>query len=88
MALRSGIPSLVIPFAYDQPDNAERLCGLGVARTLKRGRVSAGSLVSNLKQILDNHRMQETARLLAGRITPDADLDRTIRALENVVRPA
>ena len=88
MALRSGIPSLVIPFAYDQPDNAERLRGLGVARTLKRSRVSAGSLMSNLKQILDSHRMREAARQLADRITPDADLDRTIRALENVVQPA
>lgn len=88
MALRSGVPSLVIPFAYDQPDNAERLRRLGVARTLKRSRVSVASLVSNLKRILDDRRMQENARHLASRITPDEDLARTVRALENVVRPA
>lgn len=88
MALRSGVPSLVIPFAYDQPDNAERLRKLGVARMLKRNRISAGSLVSRLKQILDNQQMGEAARQLAKRITPDDDLDLTVRALENMVQPA
>ena len=33
-ALRSGRPQLVVPFAHDQPDNALRVEGLGVARVL------------------------------------------------------
>ena len=86
MALRCGVPSLVIPFAYDQPDNAERLRKLGVARALKRSRISAGGLASKLVQILDNRQMREEARQLAERITPDDDLNRTVCALESVVQ--
>jgi rhamnosyltransferase subunit B len=33
-ALRAGRPMLVVPHAYDQPDNASRAVKLGVARTL------------------------------------------------------
>jgi rhamnosyltransferase subunit B len=33
-ALRAGIPQLVVPFAHDQPDNAQRLSELGLARVL------------------------------------------------------
>jgi len=34
-ALRAGKPMLVVPHAYDQPDNASRVTRLGVARTLR-----------------------------------------------------
>jgi rhamnosyltransferase subunit B len=33
-ALRAGRPTLVVPHAHDQPDNAARVAKLGVARTL------------------------------------------------------
>jgi UDP:flavonoid glycosyltransferase YjiC (YdhE family) len=33
-ALRAGKPQLITPFAGDQPDNAMRMCRLGVARQL------------------------------------------------------
>ena len=36
-ALRAGRPMLVVPFGQDQPDNARRVVGLGVARTVGRG---------------------------------------------------
>ncbi len=84
MALRSGIPSLVIPFAYDQPDNAERLRRLGVALTMPRKGVSAESLAGRLSRIMDDAPMQERARVLAGQITPEKDMSRTITALEEV----
>ena len=32
--LRAGKPQLITPFAGDQPDNAMRMCRLGVARQL------------------------------------------------------
>src|SRR5262249_55003590 len=34
LAMRSGRPALVVPFAHDQPDNAARVARLGIARTL------------------------------------------------------
>ena len=32
--LAAGLPQLIMPMAYDQPDNANRLESLGVARTI------------------------------------------------------
>lgn len=40
-ALRSGRPMLVVPFSHDQPDNAERVTKLGVARMIPRSAYTA-----------------------------------------------
>ena len=34
LAMRSGRPMLVVPHAHDQPENAQRLARLGIARSL------------------------------------------------------
>jgi len=82
MALRSGVPSLVIPFTFDQPDNAERLRRLSVGLTMTRKSVTVESLASGLRQILDDETMAARARELARRIDPGSELSRTIDALE------
>jgi hypothetical protein len=33
-ALRAGRPTLVMPYSYDQPDNAARVARLGTSRTI------------------------------------------------------
>ena len=42
LAMRAGRPMLVVPFAHDQPDNAERLARLGVARRHPRAPIHRG----------------------------------------------
>jgi UDP:flavonoid glycosyltransferase YjiC (YdhE family) len=44
-AMRAGRPMLVVPFSHDNPDNAERLARLGVARTVPRAACSPGRRV-------------------------------------------
>ena len=88
MALRCGVPSLVIPFAYDQPDNAARLRRLGVALTMPRNGISSELLASRLGRILDREQMREEALRLATRITPEEDMEQTIAALEAVALSA
>lgn len=53
-ALRAGKPMLVVPFAFDQPDNAYRVSRLGVARTIYRHRYSAHRAATELKTLLSN----------------------------------
>ncbi len=43
LAMRSGCPMLVVPSAWDQPDNAERVARLGTARTLPRHRYTGAA---------------------------------------------
>ncbi len=42
LAVRSGRPMLVMPCAWDQPDNAERVARLGISRTIRRHRYTPG----------------------------------------------
>jgi UDP:flavonoid glycosyltransferase YjiC (YdhE family) len=51
-ALVAGRPMLVVPFAFDQPDNAARLQRLGVARVIPRKRYTAREVYSELGQLL------------------------------------
>jgi len=85
--LRAGVPSLVIPFGYDQPDNGERLRKLGIARVLSRYRVSQANLTAGLREILDNPEMSARARELSRQIRPEAELSASMNAIERLVRP-
>ena len=51
-ALRAGVPMCVVPFSHDQPDNARRCVGLGVARTVPRGAYRAGRVRAELERLL------------------------------------
>jgi rhamnosyltransferase subunit B len=51
-ALRAGHPMLVVPHAYDQPDNASRVVNLGVARTLFPRHYVATRVVTELQALL------------------------------------
>lgn len=69
-ALRAGVPQLVIPFAHDQYDNANRVRRLGCGRVLRRGRLSARTLGSEIKALLGNAEFRRAAleerRLIRG----------------------
>jgi rhamnosyltransferase subunit B len=54
LALRSGRPMLVMPCAWDQPDNAERAVRLGVARTIAPHHFSAARAAAELRRLLDD----------------------------------
>jgi rhamnosyltransferase subunit B len=83
-ALRAGIPSLVIPFGYDQPDNGERLRRLGVARVLSRKRISPDTLLHHLRQLMADIPMATRAREFPGKIHPAQELEKSIAAIEQL----
>lgn len=84
MALRHGIPSVVVPFGYDQPDNAQRLRRLGVARVIQRSAVSATRLTAALREIWQRPGPKERAAELARKIQPERELAATLDALEKL----
>ena len=51
-ALRAGIGQLILPFGFDQLDNAKRVAHLGVGTWLPRAHRSAGALVEALRAVL------------------------------------
>ncbi len=53
-ALRSGHPTLIMPYSHDQPDNAARVERLGTSRTISRKQYCSSRVVKQLRQLLDN----------------------------------
>ena len=60
-ALRAGRPMLVVPFGQDQPDNARRVVGLGVARTIPRGGYRIDRVIRELSALLSDPGYAERA---------------------------
>jgi len=69
-ALRAGAPQLVMPYAFDQPDNAARMARLGVGLSIKRQRYTARHAAKLLNRLLDtsgyNTRARDTGRQVGG----------------------
>ncbi len=66
--LRAGVPTLIVPFAFDQPDNAAHAARLGVSRTLPRAKYRAARVARELDILLTKAdyttRAREIGRLL------------------------
>lgn len=81
-ALRAGIPQLVVPFGFDQPDNAARLVRLGVARSIPRSRYRADTAARLLEEVLASPRYAERARELSRRIEAEQGVQGACDAIE------
>jgi UDP:flavonoid glycosyltransferase YjiC (YdhE family) len=51
-ALLAGVPTLIVPFAFDQSDNAEHARKLGTSRVLYRKNYFAPRVASELDEVL------------------------------------
>jgi UDP:flavonoid glycosyltransferase YjiC (YdhE family) len=60
--MRAGKPSLAVPFAHDQPDNAARAARLGIARVVPRSRYMVHAVEAALGETLEDSAMQRRAR--------------------------
>lgn len=83
-ALKAAIPSVVIPYAFDQPDNAARLRRLGVAEVLPRSAICARNLAEKLGKLLKNPGSTVAASRLASLIRPQEALDRALDKMESL----
>jgi len=83
-AMAAGVPQLLTPFAHDQPDNAARLCALGVARTIPAPRFRAERAIGLLTQLLESPQVAAACRTVAKRF-PDANaMERTCAIIEEI----
>jgi rhamnosyltransferase subunit B len=87
-ALRSGRPMLVVPFAHDQPDNALRAKGLGVARLVYPWRYSARRVAGHLRVLLEEPGYRARAGEVAKQVRSEDGVDAACAAIEELlVRP-
>lgn len=64
-ALASGKPMIVVPFAFDQPDNAIRVERLGVARMIYPQQYTTARVREALQELLSNQDVAERAEVVA-----------------------
>ncbi len=64
-ALRAGRPQLILPIAFDQPDNAQRATALGLARVIPFAKATARRLAAELEWLLRNSSYTGKARTTA-----------------------
>jgi UDP:flavonoid glycosyltransferase YjiC (YdhE family) len=80
--LRAGKPQLVIPFGYDQYDNAMRMKALGIAQVLPKANLTQQRFQKTLQQLLSSPTITTRAKTLSKSVKPlDDSMAETIEKL-------
>ena len=84
-AVASGVPSVTVPVAHDQPFWARRLHDLGVAaRPVPARKLSGASLSAAIVEAVTSHAMRSRAEALAARVSSDRGLESVAAAVDLV----
>lgn len=81
-ALAAGVPQLIRPMAYDQFDNAQRACRLGVARELLPAQYRLPALAHRLAAMLGDGALRDRCADVATRFAQHDGLATVCDALE------
>ena len=84
--MRAAIPQVVVPMAYDQPDFADCLVRLGVARQLKPRAIRGRTLKAALEHVLSVPQILSRCREGAMGFQDAKPFDRTCDSLEELGR--
>jgi UDP:flavonoid glycosyltransferase YjiC (YdhE family) len=82
---------LVMPYAFDQPDNAERVKRLGIARTIARHSYTPARAAAELRHLLDNPAYSQRAAEVGAEIRQEDGVRMACDALGGllqIARPA
>lgn len=83
-ALAAGVPQLIVPMAYDQPDNAVRAARLGVARVIRPAAYRAARVSRLLHAIINSPQLASRTRTVAARVQSGPGLAPACEALERL----
>jgi len=81
-AMRAGCPQLIVPVSFDQPDNARRARGLGLARFVPFKKATTQRLAIELTTLLGSQEYSDAARRMAAELTHS---DGAVRAAEALI---
>lgn len=81
-ALRAGVPQLVLPQNFDQPDNAVRIVKLGVGRAEFRHQFNSNRIARHLRAILSNPVIRDRAAEVGRQIKAERGVTSACDAME------
>ena len=83
--LRAGVPTLIVPFAFDQSDNAERARRLGTSRTVYRNKYRAPRVAKELDALLTRPAYAQNAREVSNKLKQENGPARAADLIERVL---
>lgn len=84
--LRAGIPTLIVPFAFDQPDNAAHAERLGTSRTLARDKYKRANVAKALDRLLHDPQYALRAKMIGEQLRNEHGAARACDAIEEFLR--
>jgi len=84
-ALYAGRPQLIVPFGWDQPDNAVRVERLGAGLHLPRSAYSVDFATAALERLLSEMRFSERAAQVGAQIQAEDGLGSACAAIEALI---
>lgn len=85
-ALASGVPSLVIPFTFDQFFWGRRTTELGVGpQAIPFARLTTEKLATAISQALEDRPMQQNATALAEKLRSENGLQKAVEIVESII---
>ena len=83
--LLAGVPTLIVPFAFDQSDNAEHARRLGTSRTVYRDKYRAPRIAKELDELLTRPSYAQNAREVSEKLKQENGPARAVDLIERVL---
>ncbi len=83
--LLAGVPTLIVPFAFDQSDNADHAARLGVSRTVYRNKYRAARVAKELNRLLSEPAYAQRAREVSTQLKQENGPARAADLIEQVL---
>ncbi|HEU4795489.1 MAG TPA: nucleotide disphospho-sugar-binding domain-containing protein, partial [Pyrinomonadaceae bacterium] len=83
--LLAGVPTLIVPFAFDQSDNAEHARRLGTSRTLYRNNYRASRVFKELRELVTRREYAQNATAVSKQLQQENGAGRAADLIEQVL---
>jgi UDP:flavonoid glycosyltransferase YjiC (YdhE family) len=83
-AMRAGVPQLIMPYAYDQPDNAARMARLGVGLSVSRKDYRAAAIEKQLRA-LSTPSFRQRAREVGNKVSTERGVTLACEVVERAL---
>jgi rhamnosyltransferase subunit B len=87
-AARAGVPQLIVPGRFDQPDNGVRVAELGLGGVILSQRPSPQLISKTLRNVLSSRHIVEQVATAARLISFQDGLEEVVRHVEGFARPS
>jgi len=85
-ALSAGKPQILIPFAHDQPDNANRVKKLGIGLVVPAGQLNRRRLIAAIEEITENKIYCQKAEIFSRLVITDSFSTKIVEALDKFAK--